>query len=102
MQEVTKKVNITLMTVALTYFILNIPMIPVEFNLLDMWASDPAFYSLVIYSAYWWIYAANFVIYIATMKNYRTIYMVFLRDVVHVLGATKVASSPRLEYLPKR
>ena len=101
-QEVTKKVSITLMTVALTYFILTLPMIPVEFNLVDIWGSDPAFYSLLIYSAYWWIYAANFVIYIATMKNYRTIYMVFLRDVVNVLGATKVASSPRLEYLPKR
>ena len=102
MKEATKKVNITLMTVALTYFILILPMIPVEFNLLDMWGSHPAYYSLVIYSAYWWIYAVNFVIYIATMKNYRTVYLVFLRDVAHCVGATKVASDPRLDYLPRR
>ena len=55
--------NITLMTVALTYFILILPMIPVEFNLLDMWGSHPAYYSLVIYSAYWWIYAINLIWY---------------------------------------
>ena len=102
MKEATKKVNITLMTVALTYFILILPMIPVEFNLLDMWGSPPAYYSLVIYSAYWWIYAVNFVIYIATMKNYRTVYLVLLRDIAHVVGATKLASDPRLDYLPNR
>ena len=102
MKEATKKVNITLMTVALTYFILILPMIPVEFNLLDMWGSHPAYYSLVIYSAYWWIYAVNFVIYIATMKNYRTVYLVLLRDIAHIVGATKVASDPRLDYLPQR
>ena len=88
--------NITLMTVALTYFILIMPMLPVEFNLLDN------YYSIVIYSAYWWIYAVNFVIYIATMKNYRTVYLVFLRDVAHCVGATKVAADPRLDYLPLR
>ena len=102
MQEASKKVNITLMTVALTYFILILPMIPVEFNLLDMWGSHPAYYSLVIYSAYWWIYAVNFVIYIATMKNYRTVYLVLLRDIAQVVGATKLASDPRLDYLPNR
>ena len=102
MQEVSNKVNVTLMTVALTYFILILPMIPVEFNLLDIWGNDSAFYSLVIYSAYWWIYAVNFIIYIATMKNYRTICLIFLRDIAHVLGATKLASNPRLDYLPKR
>ena len=96
MKEATKKVNITLMTVALTYFILIMPMLPVEFNLLDN------YYSIVIYSAYWWIYAVNFVIYIATMKNYRTVYLVFLRDVAHLVGATKVASDPRLAHLPHR
>ena len=96
MQEASKKVNITLMTVALTYFILIMPMLPVEFNLLDN------YYSIVIYSAYWWIYAVNFVIYIATMKNYRTVYLVFLRDVAHLVGATKVASDPRLAHLPHR
>ena len=101
MKEATKKVNITLMTVALTYFILIMPMLPVEFNLLDN-LSDPAYYSIVIYSAYWWIYAVNFVIYIATMKNYRTVYLVFLRDVAHLVGATKVASDPRLAHLPHR
>ena len=84
------------MTVALTYFILIMPMLPVEFNLLDN------YYSIVIYSAYWWIYAVNFVIYIATMKNYRTVYLVFLRDVAHLVGATKVASDPRLAHLPHR
>ena len=94
--------NISLMTVALTYFILILPMIPVEFNLLEMWGSHPAYYSLVIYSAYWWIYAINFVIYIATMKNYRTVYLVFLRDIAHIVGATKLASDPRLDYLPRR
>ena len=94
--------NISLMTVALTYFILILPMIPVEFNLLEVWGSHPAYYSIVIYSAYWWIYAINFVIYIATMKNYRTVYLVFLRDVAHLVGATKVASDPRLAHLPHR
>ena len=96
MKEATKKVNITLMTVALTYFILIMPMLPVEFNLLDN------YYSIVIYSAYWWIYAVNFVIYIATMKNYRMIYLVFLRDMADLLGATKFSSDPRLDYLPQR
>jgi len=100
-QEGSKKVNITLMTVALTYFILIMPMLPVEFNLLEN-LSDPAFYSIVIYSAYWWIYAVNFVIYIATMENYRTVYLVFLRDVAHIVGAKKLASDPRLDYLPQR
>ena len=101
MQEVSTKVNITLMTVALTYFILIMPMLPVEFNLLEN-QSDPAYYSIVIYSAYWWIYAVNFVIYIATMKNYRTVYLVFLSDVAHIVGAKKIASDPRLDYLPHR
>ena len=96
-QEASKKVNITLMTVALTYFILIMPMVPVEFDLLN---SD--YYSIVIYSAYWWIYAVNFVIYIATMKNYRMIYLVFLRDLADLLGATKFSSDPRLDYLPQR
>ena len=96
MQEASKKVNITLMTVALTYFILIMPMLPVEFNLLDN------YYSIVIYSAYWWIYAVNFVIYVATMKNYRTVYLVFLRDVAHLVAATKLASDPRLAHLPHR
>ena len=96
-QEASKKVNITLMTVALTYFILIMPMVPVEFDLLN---SD--YYSIVIYSAYWWIYAVNFVIYIATMKNYRMIYLVFLRDMADLLGATKFSSDPRLDYLPQR
>ena len=101
-QEPSEKVNVTLMTVAFTYFILIMPMIPVEFNLLEKWTSLPAYYSVVIYSAYWWIYAVNFVIYVATMKNYRTVYLVFLRDVAHCVGATKVASDPRLDYLPRR
>ena len=72
------------MTVALTYFTL---ILPVEFNLLDMWA-------------YWWIYAINFVIYIATMKNYRTVYLVFLRDIAHIVGATKLASDQDLTTCP--
>ena len=101
MQEVSKKVNITLMTVALTYFILIMPMLPVEFNLLEN-LSHPAYYSIVIYSAYWWIYAVNFVIYVATMENYRTVYLVFLRDFAHIVGAKKLASDPRLDYLPHR
>ena len=102
MQEASKKVNITLMTVALTYFILIMPMLPVEFNLLEKWGSHPEYYSIVIYSAYWWIYAVNFVIYVATMKNYRTVYLVFLRDMAYLVGATKVGADPRLDYLPKR
>ena len=85
--------------VALIYFILIVPLVPVEFNLMG---EDPAFWSLVLYSAYWWIYAVNFVIYVATMKNYRTVYLVFLRDMAHLVGATKVAADPRLDYLPKR
>ena len=92
--------NISLMTVALTYFILILPMIPVEFNLLEVWGSHPAYYSIVIYSAYWWIYAINFVIYIATMKNYRTVYQVFLRDIAHIVGATKLASDQDLTTCP--
>ena len=67
-QIVTKEaVERLLVMLALIYFILIVPLVPVEFNLIG---EDPAFWSLVLYSAYWWIYAVNFVIYVATMKNY--------------------------------
>ena len=91
--------NVTLVMVALIYFILIVPLVPVEFNLMG---EDPAFWSLVLYSAYWWIYAVNFVIYVATMKNYRKIYLVFLRDMALVAGARQLASHPKLDYLPQK
>ena len=99
-QIVTKgAVERLLVMVALIYFILIVPLVPVEFNLMG---EDPAFWSLVLYSAYWWIYAVNFVIYVATMKRYRSIFMIFLRDMTQLLGVTKLASHPRLAHLPQK
>ena len=82
------------MTVALVYFLLNAPMVPLEFNFLDMIVASGSreVWSLVIYSCYWWMYAANTLIYLATMPNYRTIYRILLRDAALKVGATNLAS----------
>ena len=93
-QVSSREINLSLMTVAFVYFILNAPMVPLEFNLLDVWvaAGTAELWSLVIYSCYWWIYAANTLIYLATMAKYRTIYRILLRDAALALGATSLAS----------
>ena len=102
-QVTPKKVNTTLTLVSLIYFILIIPIVPVEFNLLQsLGVEKAAFWSHVFYSAYWWIYAVNFIIYVATMKRYRSIFMIFLRDMTQLLGVTKLASHPRLAHLPQK
>ena len=102
-QVTPKKVNTTLTLVSLIYFILIVPIVPVEFNLLQsLGLEKAAFWSHVFYSAYWWIYAVNFIIYVATMKNYRKIYLVFLRDMALVAGARQLASHPKLDYLPQK
>ena len=43
-----------------------------------------ALISTVLYSWYWWMYACNFVIYVATNEDFRDIYTLFLGD---LLGA---------------
>ena len=104
-QVTPKKVNTTLTLVSLIYFILIVPIVPVEFNLLQSLGVEKAkaaFWSHVLYSGYWWIYAVNFIIYVATMKRYRSIFMIFLRDMTQLLGVTKLASHPRLAHLPQK
>eukprot|EP00092_Neocalanus_flemingeri_P019236 GFUD01020838.1.p1 GENE.GFUD01020838.1~~GFUD01020838.1.p1 ORF type:complete len:240 (-),score=35.35 GFUD01020838.1:44-763(-) len=86
------RINVTVLAIAISYFIFTFPVLPIEFGLLDTYfPENTAFYSLCIMSWYWWIYASNFLIYVVTTQDFRTIYRLFLGDLAFKLCANSFA-----------
>ena len=48
--------------------------------------------SLSWFLRYWWVYASNFLIYVVTTRDFRTIYRLFLGDMATKLGAHNLAA----------
>ena len=73
------KIQLTLLLLSLSYAVFTIPLLPVELGGL----LSP-FYSMVFYSFYWWMYGLNVVIYVATSRDFREMYRIFLQDMFAV------------------
>eukprot|EP00092_Neocalanus_flemingeri_P011188 GFUD01012052.1.p1 GENE.GFUD01012052.1~~GFUD01012052.1.p1 ORF type:complete len:386 (-),score=63.12 GFUD01012052.1:152-1309(-) len=85
-------INVTLLALSISYCLFTLPVLPIEFGLLDTYfPENTAFYSLCIMSWYWWIYASNFLIYVVTTQDFRTIYRLFLGDLAFKLCANNFA-----------
>ena len=69
----------TLLVLSVAYTVFTIPILPVELGGLLT-----PFYSMVFYSWYWWMYAINVIIYVATSKDFRDVYAIFLKDIFGV------------------
>ena len=94
MESRNTNINVTLLTLTLAYFLFTFPEVPLEFGLLDAYLEEDqaAFVSLCISSWYWWVYASNLLIYVATTRDFRTIYRVFLADMSIKCGAHSLAA----------
>ena len=79
------RVHLTLTLLSLAYALFTVPLVPVELgNLLD------PFQAMVLYSWYWWMFAVNVLIYVATSEDFRKIYKLFLIDLFEAtLGPVK-------------
>ena len=84
----------TLLTLALAYFLFTFQQLPVELGLFDinLQPETSAYVSLCISSWYWWIYAINFLVYVATTQVFRTIYRLFLGNMATKCGAHSLAA----------
>ena len=72
------RMNTLLVTLTICYVIFTVPLVVVELLGLH------AFYSMLLYSWHWWMYAINFFIYVATSKDFRSVYQRFLCDMLHL------------------
>ena len=70
------RMNTLLVTLIVCYVVFTIPLVVVELLGLE------AFYSMLLYSWHWWMYAINFFIYVATSKDFRSVYQLFLSDIL--------------------
>ena len=70
------RMNTLLVTLIVCYIVFTIPLVVVELLGLE------AFYSMLLYSWHWWMYAINFFIYVATSKDFRSVYQLFLCDIL--------------------
>ena len=88
------QINVTLFTLALAYFIFTFPELPVVLGFFDthLTPEHSAYVSLCISSWYWWIYASNFLVYVATKQDCRTIYRLFLGNMATRFGAHSLAA----------
>ena len=75
----------------MAFFLLTIPLLPLEFGLLDIYLDKDLFVSLCLMFWYWWLYATNFLIYCATTQDFRTIYRLFMADMAQWIGAASLA-----------
>ena len=74
------RMNALLVTLILCYIVFTIPLVVVELLGLE------AFLSMLLYSWHWWMYAINFFIYVATSKDFRSVYRLFLSDILESGG----------------
>ena len=74
------RMNTLLVTLIVCYVVFTIPLVVVELLGLE------AFYSMLLYSWHWWMYAINFFIYVATSKDFRSVYRLFLSDILESGG----------------
>ena len=81
----SRRVHLTLSLLSLAYALFTVPLVPVELgNLLD------PYQAMVLYSWYWWMYAINVLIYVATSEDFRKIYKLFIVDLFEAtLGPVK-------------
>ena len=89
----SSQVNTTILSLSLAFVLFTTPLIPVEMGILDYYFCDnTAAYSIAIRCWYWWIFGSNCLIYLATTQDFRTIYRIFLRDLMACLGAHSLAA----------
>ena len=74
------RMNALLVALILCYIVFTIPLVVVELLGLE------AFLSMLLYSWHWWMYAINFFIYVATSKDFRSVYRLFLSDILESGG----------------
>jgi len=73
--QTTSKNQTMLVVLSLSYAIFTGSLIPVEMGM-----QMDVFWYLVCYSWYWWMYPVNVFIYIVTDRDFRKVYMLFLKD----------------------
>ena len=69
------KLQVHLFVLTVSYLFFMIPMIVVDTGFVtEEWVSK------ILYSVYWWMFCLNFIIYLVFIKDFQTIYGMFLRD----------------------
>ena len=92
--SVVSRVNRTLLILCTSYLAFTLPLIPVEFGVLEthLGPESATYWTQVILAWYWWIFGTNFFIYVSTTPVFRTIYRLFLGEMMLKLGATSMAA----------
>jgi len=79
-QVPTGQIQRALLVLSLAYFLFALPVLVIENT-----DGLNEVHSLYAYSWYWWMYAINFILYLLTLKDFRTIYRLFFNDVAQYL-----------------
>eukprot|EP00090_Calanus_glacialis_P001278 TRINITY_DN10896_c0_g1_i1.p1 TRINITY_DN10896_c0_g1~~TRINITY_DN10896_c0_g1_i1.p1 ORF type:complete len:373 (-),score=30.35 TRINITY_DN10896_c0_g1_i1:134-1252(-) len=80
-QVPTGQIQVTLLVLSLAYFLFALPVLLIENT-----KGRTELNSLSAYSWYWWMYAINFILYLITLKDFRTIYCLFFNDVCELIS----------------
>eukprot|EP00088_Acartia_fossae_P059581 TRINITY_DN7083_c0_g1_i12.p1 TRINITY_DN7083_c0_g1~~TRINITY_DN7083_c0_g1_i12.p1 ORF type:complete len:554 (-),score=74.19 TRINITY_DN7083_c0_g1_i12:102-1763(-) len=80
----TCEINSALWLLAISYFIFTAPLVVVEWLEVTELPDYVVMMATIIgYNWYWWIYAINFIVYIVSLEDFRTMYWLFLSDVLN-------------------
>lgn len=85
------KLNRTLILISFSYTILCLPIVLID--TIGLWGLDEEtviFWTVVIYSFYFWIYAINFIVYLLSLKDFRRMYISLFCDLKSCLFAEEI------------
>ena len=71
------KIQITLACLSFSMILFTLPVLVIE----NISLEDEDFVYLCAYSWYWWIYAVNFMLYVATLSDFRKLFLQILNDI---------------------
>ena len=71
------KIQITLACLSFSMILFTLPVLVIE----NISLEDEDFVYLCAYSWYWWIYAINFMLYVATLSDFRKLFLQILNDI---------------------
>ena len=71
------RIQITLTCLSFSMILFTLPVLVIENTSLE----DEDFVYLCAYSWYWWIYAVNFMLYVATLSDFRKLFLQILNDI---------------------
>ena len=70
------RIQITLTSLCTSMILFILPVVVIE----NISTEDEDFVYMCAYSWYWWIYAVNFMLYVATLSDFRQLYLQILND----------------------